>query len=103
MSTRRDLCLLAVLLTIFCLPALSQTETAVISGRVADPQGAVVKGADLVIVNIDTNVSAAVATNDRGIYVFPSVQPGRYRMTVRSPGFKEIVETGLVVHVQDTI
>ncbi len=103
MPLQRALWLLVVLLFAFSLIALAQTETAVFSGRVTDPSGAVVKDTEITITNIDTNISSTVSTNDRGIYVFPSVYPGRYRLTVKSVGFKEIVETNLIVHVQDTI
>jgi hypothetical protein len=86
-----------------CLTVLSQTETAVISGRVTDPSGAVIKEAGVSITNIDTNVVSTVSTNDRGIYIFPNIAPGRYRITVKSEGFQQITETGLIVHVQDNI
>ena len=103
MPSLRALWLSVVLLFAFSLVAVTQTETAVISGRVTDPSGAVIKDAEITITNIDTNISSTVSTNDRGIYVFPGVYPGRYRLAVKSVGFKEIVETNLIVHVQDTI
>ena len=103
MPLQRALCVLIGLLFAFSLIAVTQTETAVFSGRVTDPSGAVIKDAEITITNIDTNISSTVITNDRGIYVFPSVYPGRYRLAVKSVGLKEIVETNLIVHVQDTI
>src|SRR5437879_1785300 len=96
--------LLPLLLSILCATALlAQTETATISGRITDPQGAVVAGADVQATNIDTNVAAGTRTNSSGIYVVPNLAPGNYRLTVTYSGFKQIVKTGLVLHVQDTI
>ncbi len=94
-----------ILVLILCTPLASpaQTETATLSGRVTDPQGAVVPGAAVEITNIDTNIKVVSTTNDSGIYVVPNLRPGRYRLSVRKEGFKEIVKTDIVLHVQDTI
>jgi len=83
-------------------PTLAQMETATLSGRVTDQQGAVVPGAEVGVTNIDTNILTSTVTNVAGIYVFPSLRPGRYRIIVRKEGFKEIVKTDVTLRVQDT-
>ncbi len=90
-------------LFLFPLSVLAQTETATLSGRVTDPQGAVVPGAEVVATNTDTNVSNSTKTNEAGVFVFPSLPPGPFRLTVRSQGFATLVLEGLVLHVQDRI
>lgn len=87
----------------FSRPVLAQMETATLSGRVTDPQGAVVPDAEVVVTNIDVNVSVSTMTNQLGIYVTPNLRPGRYRLSIRKEGFKQIVQTQIVLHVQDTI
>jgi len=83
--------------------ALAQTETATIAGRVSDPSGAVIPNATLHLVNIDKGTETDTKTNGSGLYTFPAVQPGRYRIEVQRDGFKVTNITGLVVNVQDNL
>src|SRR6476646_2973618 len=93
--------LLAVLVAGF--PLLAQTDSASLTGLVTDPSGAVMLNASVTLVNVDTNISQTTLTNQAGIYHFPSLQPGTYRVTIKNPGFQEIVTQGLVLHVQDAV
>src|SRR4051812_17004757 len=86
-----------------CSFAIAQTETATISGRITDPQGAVIVGASVIATNVDTNVTVDRHTNSSGIYVMSNLLPGTYRLIVRDAGFKEIVKNQLVLHVQDNV
>lgn len=92
---------LAMISSVLTVPAVAQTETATVSGRVTDPQGHAVPDAEIQLVNIDTNVGLTTKTNSDGLYALPGVRPGAYRILVVKDGFKEIVKTGLVLHVQD--
>jgi outer membrane receptor protein involved in Fe transport len=83
--------------------AFGQTETARLTGRVTDPSSAVIPGADLKILNLATGVSANATSNSEGIYSFPSLMPGKYRITVHKDGFREIVLDQLVLNVQDIV
>src|SRR5438270_668633 len=51
-----------------------------VTGQVTDPQGAVVAGADVALLDATTNTTRAAVTNDGGRYSFPVVQPGLYDM-----------------------
>ena len=81
--------------------AFGQMETATISGQVMDPAGLSIAGARVRVVDIDRDTALATATNSRGLYSFPSVRPGRYRMEVTAAGFKVVNVTGITVNVQD--
>ena len=83
--------------------SFAQMETATLSGTVMDHSGAVVVGAQVQVTNSDTNVTAATNTNKSGVYVVPSLRPGRYRIAVTKPGFKQVVVTDVVLNVQDTV
>ncbi len=83
--------------------SVAQTETATVSGRVTDQQGALLVGAEVVIANIDTNFSSRQATNRDGLYVLSSLKPGRYRITVSAGGFRTVNLTDLVLNVQDSL
>jgi hypothetical protein len=88
---------------ILTTPSFAQTETATVSGRVTDSQEQVVPGVQIQLVNVDTNIVSTTKTNSEGLYVIPNLHPGPYRILVVKDGFKEIVKTGLVLHVQDVV
>ena len=88
------LLVLALMVTVNCL-LLAQTETATLSGYVTDPDGKVLAHADVQVVNVETNIAQTTQTNDVGLYLFPNLHPGKYRISVKSPGFKEYVKQDL--------
>ena len=67
--------------------ALAQTETGQITGRVTDPNGAIVPGANVTVKSVDTGRTVTATSNDEGIYIVTSLQPGIYDVTVQSTGF----------------
>jgi hypothetical protein len=102
--SRRVMGQFCYLLLIFSLVAnftWAQSETATVSGQVVDPSGLNVKGAQVKLVDIDRDTSTAATTNNSGLYTFPSVRPGRYRIAVTAAGFKVVNVTGVTVNVQD--
>src|ERR1700722_4626955 len=86
--------------SIFCR---AQSETATLSGRVTDASGSVIVGADVIVTNTDTNAFATTKTNEVGLFIFPSLQPGGYHLASRARGFREILKTGIVLNVQDRL
>jgi hypothetical protein len=91
---------LGVILLASCLCA-AQTESATISGRITDSSGAVIIKATVDLQSADKGTIVQTTTNDAGIYVFPSVHPGVYHITVRKDGFKTEDYVGLTANVQD--
>ncbi len=87
----------------FVCAAMGQTETATISGLITDATGAVVPGVEVKLQSVDRGAVGSVTTNKAGIYVFASVHPGPYQLTVHKPGFKQVDFLGLIVNVQDHI
>jgi hypothetical protein len=81
----------------------AQTESATLSGRITDQSRAIVVGAQATATNTDTSVSVTTKTNEAGIFIFPSLPPGPYRLTIQSQGFATLVREGLILHVQDRI
>jgi Carboxypeptidase regulatory-like domain len=80
-------------------PVLAQQETATITGTVRDASGAVVPGATVTVVNVETNISARTQAGEDGAYVIPSLRPGDYSVTVESTGFQKTVRTGVTLQV----
>src|SRR5262249_18829499 len=70
--------------------AQETVSQASISGRVVDPQAAVVPGALVTARNTDTNLSAETVTDRAGRFRFPYLRVGPYEMTVRLAGFADV-------------
>ena len=83
--------------------ASAQTlNTGKVVGTVTDQTGAVVPKAEVQLINVGTNATQTATSDDSGGYVFPSVIPGTYRLTVRLTGFRQANITELVVDVEKT-
>jgi hypothetical protein len=92
------------LLTVTCsIRTYGQAGTATVSGRVADSSGLAVPQAKVQAVNINTNITYSAETGNDGLYNLPNLPPGRYRIVVQKQGFEEIVNSGLDLHVADSI
>src|SRR6267378_1244470 len=82
---------------------MGQTETATVSGLVTDRTAAAVSGAEVRLQSVERGTVTTTTTNNAGIYVFPSVQPEQYQISIQTQGFKQVDLLGLVVNVQDHI
>ena len=60
-----------------------------VSGRVTDPQGAVVAGAQVSARQTETNIARAAVTDAEGRFRFPYLRLGPYEIIVRSQGFSD--------------
>ena len=54
----------ALLLLFICIIGGAQEFRGSITGKVSDPNGAIIPGASVTIKNVDTNVQATANTND---------------------------------------
>jgi len=91
----------AVSLSMAVASAQSATTGKVI-GTVTDSSGALVPKAEVQLVSTETNAAAVTTTDQSGGYVFPSVQPGPYKITVKMSGFRTETISDLVVEVDKT-
>ena len=83
------------------LPCLPQASTGSVSGTVRDQSGAVIPGASVSLTSTATNVTSRTITNEAGLYRFPGVVPGPYRLAVEAPGMQKF-EAHLTVQVQQS-
>ena len=92
--------ILAILLTcLSTLTALGQVTTGSLSGTAVDPQGAVVAGATVTVVNNSTSAERTAISNSAGLFDFQALQPGTYTITVEATGFRRAVARDVVVSV----
>src|SRR5580658_3823313 len=76
---------------IAAVPAFAQQAVnyASVGGRVTDPSGAVVEGADVSVRQIQTNISSAAKTDREGRFLFPYLRVGDYEVSVKHAGFQK--------------
>ena len=91
----------AALSLLFCLSAISidAQVSAVLSGRVTDPTGAMVAGTSVTATNQETGLARTTVTNDAGLYELLALPIGRYQLSAKKAGFAEEVHTGLALVV----
>ncbi len=71
----------------FSALAFSQSNYAVLSGTVTDPQSHAVTGATVELTSFSTGAMRRVSTNEQGIYQIPGLQPGDYELQITATGF----------------
>ena len=95
------------LIAILCLLAAgtvwSQDTKGTITGRVTDPSGAVIAGAQVVVTNAAMGTKSDLTTNAEGIYRAPALAPGMYQIEVTSQGFKKAIRKDVEVRVADRL
>jgi hypothetical protein len=82
---RRKLVLLC--LFAFSAVALGQSNYAVLSGSVTDPQSHAMAGATVELTSASTGAVRRASTNEKGIYEIPGLQPGDYQLQITATGF----------------
>jgi len=107
MMTKRGLvCLLACALAHMVglwASVSAQGDLATVTGRVFDPNAAVIVEATVTARNVDTGIETVGQTNEDGIYRFVNLGPGNYEFSVSKRGFKVIVKPDVTLHVADTV
>jgi outer membrane receptor protein involved in Fe transport len=105
---RRKLCLavfpvaFAALLLVLSPYAAAQEITGTILGTVTDNSGAVVPNAKVTVTNTDRGAVARTAkTNSAGTYNAPLLPVGHYSVSIEAPGFQKVVETNIMLNVND--
>jgi Carboxypeptidase regulatory-like domain/TonB dependent receptor len=71
-------------------PAWSQITEGTFRGVITDPSGAVVAGARVELRDTISGAARETTSNNSGEYLFPSVPPGVYSLTVSLPGFETL-------------
>ena len=82
--------------------AQSQLTTGAISGTVQDANGAVVSGANVSVINEDTNQTRSLTTNEDGQFVASVLSIGDYTVVIEKAGFSKIEQKNLKVNVGRT-
>ena len=92
-----------VVLLLTGMSCFAQESRGSITGKVIDPQNAVVPGAKVIVTNVDTNVSNTVTTNSTGYWEVNFLIPGDYSVTAESAGFNTLKRSGITLSTGDRL
>lgn len=99
----RKFFLLVILVVASIIQVIAQEGSATLRGEVLDPSGAVVPGATVSIANQETGLNRrSTTTSESGDYVFASLTPGLYTVTVEATNFKKSVKENIRLNVGET-
>jgi hypothetical protein len=87
----RWLMVVCLVLSAGSIARTQSTSTGEIRGTVTDPTGAVVPGAAVSVVNVNTGEQKNFTSNKDGIYDTVATPNGRYTVTIIAPGFEKLV------------
>ena len=99
---RRLFLVFAILAAFFAcstsVPMLAQVSAS-LSGRITDATGAVVPGATVTAMSMETGMSRSALTNEYGRYALFELPVGRYEVYAKKAGFAEEKRTGITLVV----
>jgi len=84
-------------------PLKAQSTFGSILGAVTDPNGALVPAAQVTLTHQETSIIRQATTNQAGLYEFPNLVAGTYRLQVRREGFKAFVKADIAVGSRQSV
>ncbi len=96
-------CLIAATVVLLSANAFAQAVNGTLLGTVTDSSGGVIPGAKVVILEQNRGRSREVSTNDSGLYSFPNLEAGIYRVAVEATGFQKMLRDNAEVLVNTTL
>ena len=106
----------AITAVFLAIPVLAQTGLGTIKGTVLDATGAAIPTARITLTNQQTNIVRESESSEVGIFEFPAVPIGSYKLAVQAEGFKRyegtfnlqagqtvVIDPGLEVGAVDTV
>ena len=101
MSKRIALFLLVVIASSFAVTAFASpyregrqnSAERLLEGKVVDPSGAVITGAEISVSQSDGTVISRLVSNEQGMFSVKLLEPGKYSLEVSHPGFERITKS----------
>ena len=84
---------------VLCAGLPAQVILSTIRGTVVDPTGAVIANAEITLVHQETNAKRTTPTNRNGDFELAGLDPGTYRVSVTSAGFKTAVVENVILEI----
>jgi hypothetical protein len=83
--------------------AFAQTTSGSIAGSITDPNKAAISGVTVKISDAGKGFTLTATTDNEGRFVFPTVPPGTYTLSVEASGFKKVERAGLLLVAHDKL
>src|SRR5581483_6984192 len=82
----------SALIVLFALALVAQAQTPLgtVTGLASDPSGAAVAGVAITLTSRETGVKRTATSNATGLYSFPDLPPGTYRLHAEAKGFRPV-------------
>jgi len=94
---------LVVLIASSAPAAIAQDVKGSVRGTVTDEQGAAVAGAEVTASDPSTGFSRSTNTGADGVYNFPDLPLGTFKIRVTHAGFKASEKVGIMVRASDSL
>jgi len=85
-----------------CLSVARAQTTAVLTGTIHDPSGAVVAATSITARHLETNLVRTTASGDDGRFLFPEMRVGAYDLHAERSGFRPIDKRGVLLTLGET-
>ena len=92
-----------VMLLVAAATGIAQDYRGRIEGLITDETKAVIAGANVTLLNVNTGVKVVKQTSDTGLYLFDLVDPGTYSITIEATGFNRVIQENIVVQTRGDI
>ena len=103
MKAKLLLCIATCILLVLMPSLMAQTaDTGALQGTITDATGAVIPNATVTLTSETTGQERTATTQGNGVYRFPLIPPGTYKLRVAANGFKTAEATGIKVNVTET-
>ena len=97
---KKSLTAIAVTATLgMATPALAANTNGFITGNAITSEGSTLTGATITIENVDTGLVRTVNTGDNGVFRFPLLPPGTYKVTAEKAGFQTTIQEQVTVGI----
>src|SRR4051812_21559632 len=86
-----------LILSILCsISGSSQVSTSRLEGTIQDSSGAVIPRAKIEAVNVKTQAGTSTTSDGEGHFIFASLAPSEYTLSVEAVGFRKAIRNGLM-------
>ncbi|MBV8705575.1 MAG: carboxypeptidase regulatory-like domain-containing protein, partial [Acidobacteriaceae bacterium] len=98
--------LLSALIVLLCWQssmAVAQNANGTINGVITDSSGSAVPSAEITLKAINTAAVSKTSSGPDGLFSFPNLSQGDYELRVSAKGFRDFVQTGITLHLNDNL
>ncbi|MBV9034507.1 MAG: TonB-dependent receptor [Acidobacteriaceae bacterium] len=82
---------------------VAQNANGTINGVITDSSGSAVPSAEITLKAINTAAVSKTSSGPDGLFSFPNLSQGDYELRVSAKGFRDFVQTGITLHLNDNL